>query len=379
LGHDAGDNLLIEVANRLQERLRNEDTVARLGGDEFAVLLSGIKNKEEAKRIIESIETMLILPIKLGTNEVIISASIGVTMAPYDSMEEDVLLKHADLAMYEAKGKGKNTSYFYTKDLDFAAKERMVIENELRIAIKENQLLLHFQPQVDIDTMTVVGFEALIRWQHPEKGMISPVRFIPVAENTGQIVEIGEWVLWRSCRFLAKLQQQGYSGKLSVNISSRQLKDVNLCGLLKRVIDDTGIDAGKLDLEITESMLMGDVEEAIRQLYEFKKLGLALSIDDFGTGYSSLSYLKRFPVDTLKIDRSFIQDIPQDRDDMEISSAIIAMAQKLNLKLVAEGVESKEQIDFLRKNHCYVIQGYYFSQPLSEDKVDAFLAGFKSA
>ncbi|MCJ8271920.1 MAG: EAL domain-containing protein, partial [Psychrosphaera sp.] len=316
LGHDAGDSLLIEVANRLQTRLRTEDTIARLGGDEFAVLLSGIKDKDEARAIIETIETMLIQPIKLGANEVIISASIGVTLAPYDSMEEETLLKHADLAMYEAKEKGKNTSHFYTKDLDFAAKERMVIENELRVAIKEQQLLLYFQPQVNIDLCEVIGFEALVRWQHPEKGMISPVRFIPVAETTGQIVQIGEWVLRESCRFLAKLASQGFTGKLSVNISSRQLKDINLCNLLCQVIKQTGINPKQLDLEITESMLMGDVEAAINQLYEFKKLGVSLSIDDFGTGYSSLSYLKRFPVDTLKIDRSFIKDIPQDRDDM---------------------------------------------------------------
>jgi diguanylate cyclase (GGDEF)-like protein/PAS domain S-box-containing protein len=378
LGHDAGDSLLIEVANRLKARLRTEDTIARLGGDEFAVLLSGIKDKDEARAIIETIETMLIKPIKLGANEVIISASIGVTLAPYDSMEEETLLKHADLAMYEAKEKGKNTSHFYTKDLDFAAKERMVIENELRVAIKEQQLLLYFQPQIDIDKCEVIGFEALVRWQHPEKGMISPVRFIPVAETTGQIVQIGEWVLRESCCFLAKLTSQGFTGKLSVNISSRQLKDINLCNLLSLVIKQTGINPKQLDLEITESMLMGDVEAAINQLYEFKKLGVSLSIDDFGTGYSSLSYLKRFPVDTLKIDRSFIKDIPQDRDDMEISSAIIAMAQKLNLKLVAEGVETQEQVEFLRKNCCYVIQGYFFSQPLPEDKVEGFYVEYKA-
>ncbi|NQZ12512.1 MAG: EAL domain-containing protein, partial [Algicola sp.] len=239
-------------------------------------------------------------------------------------------------------------------------------------------LLLYFQPQVNIDLCEVIGFEALVRWQHPEKGMISPVRFIPVAETTGQIVQIGEWVLRESCRFLAKLASQGFTGKLSVNISSRQLKDINLCNLLSQVIKQTGINPKQLDLEITESMLMGDVEAAINQLYEFKKLGVSLSIDDFGTGYSSLSYLKRFPVDTLKIDRSFIKDIPQDRDDMEISSAIIAMAQKLNLKLVAEGVETLEQVEFLRKNSCYVIQGYFFSKPLPEDKIADFFVDYKA-
>ncbi len=377
LGHDAGDRLLIEVANRLQLRLRTEDTIARLGGDEFAVLLSGIKDREEAKSIIDTIETMLTKPIKLGSNEVIVSASIGVTLAPFDSAEEETLLKHADLAMYEAKGKGKNTSHFYTADLDLAAKERMVIENELRVAIKDNQLRLYFQPQVDIEHHKVVGFEALVRWQHPQKGMISPARFVPVAETTGQIVEIGQWVLNKACEVLAGLRAKGYGGKVSINISSRQLKDIHLCEQLRQSINQTGIDPTCLDLEITESMLMGDVEAAINQLYDIKKLGVSLAIDDFGTGYSSLSYLKRFPVDTLKIDRSFIKDIPQDHDDMEISSAIIAMAQKLNLKLVAEGVESEAQIEFLRHNHCHVIQGYYFSQPLPDDRLLDFVEQFE--
>ena len=207
--------------------------------------------------------------------------------------------------------------------------------------------------------------------------MISPNKFIPVAETTGQIVQIGEWVLRESCRVLKNLSEQGYKGKVSVNISSRQLKDINLCNLLAEVIEETQIEASKLDIEITESMLMGDVEAAIAQLYEFKKLGVCLSIDDFGTGYSSLSYLKRFPVDTLKIDRSFIKDIPEDRDDMEISSAIIAMAQKLNLKLVAEGVETEEQIQFLSRNNCFVIQGYYFSKPLPEGNISTFFSEFE--
>lgn len=376
LGHEAGDNLLIEVAHRLQLRLRLEDTIARLGGDEFAVLLSGVKTKEEAAIIVKAIESMLINPILLGSNEVVISASIGVTLAPSDSAEEDTLLKHADLAMYEAKKRGKNTSHFYTEELDQVAKERMIIENELHIAIREQQLQLYFQPQVDIMSKAIVGFEALLRWYHPDKGLIPPHKFIPVAESTGQIVQIGEWVLFESCRVLKRLHSQGFNGKLSVNISGRQLKDFDFCTMLRTVIKSTKVDPSYLELEITESILMKDVEAAIDQLYDFKKLGLHLSIDDFGTGYSSLSYLKRFPVDTLKIDRTFIKDIPMDRDDMEISAAIIAMAQKLNLKLVAEGVETQEQIDFLCRNTCHVIQGYFFSKPMPEADISPFIARF---
>lgn len=369
LGHDAGDQLLLQVANRLKQRLRAEDTVARLGGDEFAVLLSGIDDKNKAAEVAMTIQETICQPIKLGSNEVIISASIGITMAPDDSPEEDQLLKHADLAMYEAKAKGRNTYHFYNQELNAAAKERLMIENELRIAIKEQQFELFYQPQVDCQTLEVVGFEALIRWFHPTQGMISPVKFIPIAESTGLIVELGEWVLWEACRFAKRLDEQGKGNNISINLSARQFKDSNLKALLSTIIIKTGINPRSLHLELTESMLMGDVEIAINQLHELKTLGVSLSIDDFGTGYSSLSYLKRFPVDILKVDRSFVKDIPQDSNDMEITAAIIAMAQKLNLNVVAEGVETKEQIEFLKNNNCFIVQGYFFSPPLAEGDV----------
>ncbi|TMP40421.1 diguanylate phosphodiesterase [Pseudoalteromonas citrea] len=374
LGHDAGDRLLVEVAERLKLRLRSEDTIARLGGDEFAVLLSGIDKRENAMEVAHIIQRTLNKPIKLGNNEVIVSASIGITMAPFDSKEEEQLLKHADLAMYEAKAKGRNTFHFYSQELDAAANERLYIENELRQAIKAKQFTLFYQPQVDCKTMNIVGYEALIRWKHPEKGMIPPTKFIPIAEATGLIVELGAWVLEEACLFSMRLQRKGRSGNMSINLSARQFKDAHLIDEISDVLQRTQMPAEKLHLELTESMLMGDVEAAITQLHQMKDLGVGLSIDDFGTGYSSLSYLKRFPVDSLKVDRSFVKDIPADSNDMEITAAIIAMAQKLNLQVVAEGVETKEQVAFLKRNNCYIVQGYYYSPPLPEHEIEIFRA-----
>nr|WP_206013287.1 EAL domain-containing protein [Pseudoalteromonas sp. Z9A6] len=369
LGHDAGDQLLIEVANRLKKRLRAEDTIARLGGDEFAVLLSGIESQAHAADVANTIQKTLNVPIKLGSNEVIVSASIGITMAPYDSLEEDQLLKHADLAMYEAKAKGRNTFHFYSQELNAAANERLFIENELRIGLKEKQFVVYYQPQVDSRTHQVVGYEALLRWFHPAEGVIPPDKFIPIAEATGLIVELGEWVLQESCDFAVRLAEQGLENNISINLSARQFKDSSLVTTLSKMIIKSGVSAKRLHLELTESMLMGNVEAAITQLHELKALGISISIDDFGTGYSSLSYLKRFPVDILKIDRSFVKDIPEDTNDMEITAAIIAMAQKLKLDVVAEGVETIEQMQFLQNNNCFIVQGYYFSKPIAEHEL----------
>lgn len=366
LGHNAGDQLLVEVANRLKQRLRAEDTIARLGGDEFAILLSGIEHQEHATQVANTIQKTLNEPIQLGSNEVIISASIGITMAPYDSQEEDQLLKHADLAMYEAKAKGRNTFHFYSQELNTAANERLFIENELRQAIKDKQLTVYYQPQIDSRTQLVMGYEALLRWFHPTEGAIAPTKFIPIAEATGLIVELGEWVLHQACNFVVKLERQGRASNIAINLSARQFKDASLLPTLKKIIASTQVSAKSLHLELTESMLMGNVEAAIAQLHELKGLGVSISIDDFGTGYSSLSYLKRFPVDILKIDRSFIKDIPDDNNDMAITAAIIAMAQKLKLDVVAEGVETVEQVEFLKNNNCFIVQGYYFSPPIAE-------------
>ncbi len=371
LGHDAGDRLLVEVANRLKIRLRQDDIIARLGGDEFAILLSNTSNEQDAAELADVVQKTIIKPIKLGANEVIVSASIGITIATDGEVDEDTLLKQADLAMYQAKVDGRCNFHFFNEALDKAAKEKLIIENELRLALSRNELTLYYQPQVDARTSSTVGYEALIRWNHPEKGMISPDSFIPVAETTGLIVPLGQWVVEEAANFILRNLASNQAAKVSINLSARQFKDESLVPLLISVIERTNIEPHRIGLEITESMLMGNIEAAITQLNELKQLGFSISIDDFGTGYSSLSYIKQLPVDTLKIDRSFIKDIPEDKDDEEITAAIIAMAQKLNLALVAEGVETKEQIDFLCKNSCYVMQGYFYSKPLTEEQLIA--------
>jgi diguanylate cyclase (GGDEF)-like protein/PAS domain S-box-containing protein len=369
LGHNAGDELLKEVAKRLTSRLREEDTIARLGGDEFAVILSGIKDRNQASSIATNLQQAFAAPVKLGNQEVSISASIGITVAPEDASEEELLLKHADLAMYEAKARGKNTFHFFSPDLNEAANERLLIENQLREAIREHQFLLYYQPKIDINDNRITGYETLLRWLRPDNTLVPPLRFIPVAESTGLIVQIGEWVIWEACRFLSRQQSRGHDVSLSINLSARQFNDDNLPEIVERILLRTGAKPANVIFEITESMLMGDTDAAIKQLNQLKRLGVSLSIDDFGTGYSSLSYLKRFPVDELKIDRSFVKDIPDDRNDMDIVAAIIAMAQKMNLRVVAEGVETAEQVEFLRDNACYQVQGYYFSMPLAEQEL----------
>lgn len=369
LGHDAGDELLKEVARRLISRLREEDTIARLGGDEFAVILSGISDRKQAASIATNLQQAFALPVKLAGHDVSISASIGITIAPEDADEEELLLKHADLAMYEAKARGKNTFHFFSQDLNEAANERLQIENQLREAIREQQFLLYYQPKIDIRTEKIIGYETLLRWLRPDNTMVPPLRFIPVAESTGLIVQIGEWIIWEACRFLTRQHARGHLITVSINLSARQFTDQDLPALVERIVKRTGASPAHLIFEITESMLMGDIDAAIVQLNELKRLGLALSIDDFGTGYSSLSYLKRFPVDELKIDRSFVKDIPEDKNDMDITAAIIAMAQKMDLRVVAEGVETIEQVEFLKNNACYLVQGYYYSMPLAEQEL----------
>ena len=371
LGHDAGDELLKEVAKRLISRLREDDTIARLGGDEFAVILSDIHDRAQASSIAVNLQQAFAAPVKLGHHEVSISASIGITVAPEDASEEELLLKHADLAMYEAKARGKNTFHFFSPDLNEAANERLLIENQLREAIRDHQFLLYYQPKIDIRDNSIVGYETLLRWLRPDNTLVPPLRFIGVAESTGLIVQIGEWIIWEACRFLSRQHSRGHNISLSINLSVRQFRDDNLPEIVERILQRTGANPANIIFEITESMLMGDTDAAINQLNQLKRLGVSLSIDDFGTGYSSLSYLKRFPVDELKIDRSFVKDIPDDRNDMDIVAAIIAMAQKMNLRVVAEGVETAEQVDFLRKNACYQVQGYYFSVPLAEQELSS--------
>ena len=376
LGHEAGDELLNVIAGRLVDRLRAEDTIARLGGDEFAIMLSGIGDEEKAANIATSVQKIIRRPIQLRGAEVLISASIGITLAPKDTSSIEALLRNADLAMYRAKSSGRSTYFFFNDELNAAAEASLLIESELRNALKEKQFELYYQPQVNLSNGELFGFEALIRWNHPVKGLVAPDYFISVAEQTGLIVDIGEWVMAEACQFIHRLNaRHKVEYTVSVNLSARQFNDKNVVNQIKNSLINARITPEWLDIELTESMLMGNVEEAILQMKELKKVGIQISIDDFGTGYSSLAYLKKFPVDTLKVDRAFVKDIPNDKDDMAIAAAIIAMAHELDLKVIAEGVETKEHVDFLSDNRCQVGQGYLISKPLPESKLEKFITG----
>lgn len=360
-GHECGDLLLVELANRLNTNLRNEDVLARMGGDEFALIMGGASNEQEALNIAHDILSAANKPFQIRDEEIISGTSIGITLSTNDVKDAETLLQHSDLAMYEAKATGKNTYHFYTKALNEAARERQEIESALKYALMHNELELYYQPKVNSQTKQLIGYEALLRWNSAKLGFVSPGRFIPIAEQSNLILQIGSWVMHEACTFAAS---DDIEVPVSINLSARQFESGDCIRELQAILYETGVLTSNIELEITESHLMSDVEDAIRQLHALKELGVAISIDDFGTGYSSLSYLKRFPVDTLKIDRSFIKDIPNDVSDVEITGAIIAMAQKLGLEVIAEGAETADQVDFLAQNGCYNIQGYFFSRPL---------------
>ncbi|UZE94608.1 putative bifunctional diguanylate cyclase/phosphodiesterase [Alkalimarinus alittae] len=373
LGHDAGDELLLIVAERLKSCVRAQDTVARLGGDEFTILLNDINDIQSISHIANQILKELKEPIMLGKHEVIISTSIGITLTPNDSQEVDSLMKNADLALYQAKERGRDCYYFFTEELNTKALKLLHIEQELRHALQMDEFSLVYQPQVCLKTGSISSIEALIRWNHPERGLVAPDEFISIAEETGLIVQIGEWVLKNACMQTQMLQQlTGQSIKVAVNLSSRQFSDPNLEQVIADVIEETDLNPKYLEIEVTESMLMNNIDKVIEQLNRIKSTGSTITIDDFGSGYSSLSYLKRLPVDILKVDREFVRDIPEDLNDMEITSAIIAIAHKLNLKVIAEGVENIDQRDFLVINKCDYAQGYYFSKPLTFEDLYRF-------
>lgn len=366
LGHDAGDELLCIVARRIKDCVREEDIVARLGGDEFTILLPNVNDGRSAAKVAGKILSALNNPIQLGSQEVIVSGSIGITLAPEDSMNASVLLRNADLAMYRAKDHGRNNYQFFTDDMNIESVARMALENGLRLAVTNQAFVVYFQPQVDLISNTVCGFEALVRWQHTEFDMILPDRFIPVAEETGLIVDLGAIVLRKACMQMKHLQSQGFHGQtIAVNLSARQFRDHKLISMVTAILAETGLDAQWLELEITESMLMDNIDQAITILKQLKGLGLSIAIDDFGTGYSSLAYLIQLPIDKLKVDRSFVCNLPNDKSHTAITSAIIAMAQKLDIKVVAEGVETSAQVEFLMTHQCHILQGYLFSVPVS--------------
>lgn len=370
LGHHAGDQLLQEAAERLRDCLRDTDTIARQGGDEFVVLLEDFGKDEQylvgvARKILDA----LARPFVLMGQELSVSASIGISVYPRDGHDIHALLKNADIAMYRAKEQGKNTFQFYASESNAHSFEKLALENSLRRAIERKEFVLHYQPKVNLATNLVVGAEALVRWEHPSLGMVPPAQFIPLAEETGLIVQIGEWVLFEACRQNRAWQEAGLALiTMGVNLSGGQFRDENLRNTIALALARSGMQPAYLELEITESMIMQNPERAVLILQGFREMGMSTAIDDFGTGYSSLGYLKRFPLDALKIDRSFVQDVPGDIDDSVITQAIIGLAHSLGLKVVAEGVESDAQLDFLRQQGCEEVQGYVFSAPLPADE-----------
>lgn len=370
LGHEVGDVLLREVAVRLAAESRHSDTVARMGGDEFVVLIENHATLADLSGCARRLIGQMSAPYVLNGKEYHVTLSIGISVFPVDGSDSHSLLKAADVAMYRAKEMGRNNYQYYLPSMNEHTLERFELESDLSHALERNEFLLYYQPKVDIATGLISGLEALIRWNHPSRGLIPPIEFIPLAEETGLIVEIGAWVLSTACARGKAWQDQGAERlTLAVNLSARQVADPMLPRDLERIIHASGLDPSTLEMEITESVVMGKGECAVDVLHKLKAIGVQIAIDDFGTGYSSLAYLKRFPIDTLKVDRSFIKDIPKDSGDMKIMSAIIAMARGLRLKVVAEGVETPEQLAFLRAEHCDAVQGYLLYRPLAEGDV----------
>ncbi len=376
LGHPAGDALLRAIALRLRERLREEDTLARLGGDEFLVVLERLPRPEEAASVAQNLLDLLTQPFMLPDgSEVYVNASIGVSLYPDDGSSATDLIQYADAAVYQAKEQGRNIYRFYTEALTQAAHERLDLERRLRGALERGEFLLHYQPQLSVTEGRIIGVEALVRWQPPGQALVSPARFIPLAEETGLIVPLGEWVLRTACAQAQAWRLAGWPSLLmAVNLSARQIRQPDLVGRVRAALADSGLPADYLELEITESGLMEQGEQAETILRALKETGVRLAIDDFGTGYSSLAYLKRFPIDQLKIDQSFVRDIPHDPNDMEIAAAIIALAHTLRLEVLAEGVETTEQLAFLREHGCDLYQGYLFSRPVPSEDLAPLLA-----
>lgn len=369
LGHPTGDQVLLEVSRRMSNIIRSSDTIARLGGDEFVLLLEEQTSAQHAAVVARKLMNLFSSPMNVGEHELVVTASIGITLYPNDGDDPDLLIRHADRAMYEAKQQGRNTYRFFTQALTEGALERLMMENELRRAISRDELILHYQPIVDIKTRQLRGVEALVRWQHPKQGLIAPGLFIELAEEIGIIGDIGKWVLHTACDQLAKWDQDEFQvPRISVNLSVQQI-DQTLVMQVSDELQKSALAPERLELEVTESMLMRNPELSRTVLGELKAIGVNFAIDDFGTGYSSLAYLKLLPLDRIKIDQSFVRDIGRDSNDEAIVRAIIALSKNLGLESVAEGVENSNQVDFLQKAGSVLAQGYLYSHPVPAEEL----------
>jgi len=370
LGHSLGDLLLQDVAQRLKGWAREQDTVARLGGDEFLIMLTNVKEVADASAAAGRIMDAMTAEFVVQGHSLSISCSLGISLFPEHGADAETLIKNADAAMYNAKENGRNNVQFFTEQMNAQVVERLTLENSLRLALDNEELFLVYQPQMDIATGRITGLEALLRWQHPELGLVPPDKFIRIAENSGLIMPIGEWVLRTACSQAREWQDEGLLAvPVAVNVSAVQFRQKGFCELIRRVLHSTGLAPQYLALELTESLLLANAEVTFSVIQELKAMGLELAIDDFGTGYSSFSYLRQFRISKLKIDRSFIRDVAVKPDDAAITTAIISMAKSLKLKVIAEGVEDEAQMSFLRAHQCDEIQGYYFSKPLTVDKI----------
>jgi len=374
LGHDIGDRVLCTVADRLSGLIRDADTLARVGGDDFAIILDPVKRTNDVGRYVQKLLREIAQIIEVSEHKLHVTASIGVSLYPENGEDVDSLMKAADTSMYQSKDGGGNSYRFYSADMNTDARESLLLENQLREALQKKQLLLYYQPQYELKTGQLVGFEALIRWNHPDLGLVSPLDFIPMAEESGLIVPIGEWVLYTACKQMKKIQQQWKLPlSMAVNLSPRQFLHSSLVQTVAEVLYRTKLKPRFLELEITESMVMGNIDQSISKMNEFKKMGVQLAIDDFGTGYSSLEYLKKFPISKLKIDQSFVRELGHDANDTAIVNSIIALGQSMKLEVIAEGIEKVEQLDLLGAEGCDQGQGYLFSKPLTVAALPALL------
>jgi diguanylate cyclase (GGDEF)-like protein/PAS domain S-box-containing protein len=374
LGHTMGDALLQQIAVRLRDCVRDGDAVARVGGDEFTIVLQDLEKRDDAAVVAQKVLRAIAHPIEINGHRLFVTGSIGITIFPDDGGDAETLLKNADNAMYRAKAEGRNTYQLSTHELSRTTHERMTLESGLHLAVEREEFEVWYQPQVDVETNRIIGMEALLRWRHPERGLIAPADFIAVAEDRGFIVVIGDWVLRQACQRARAIYDSGFTGfRVAVNLSPRQFREASLLTSVMAALHESGLPPSCLELEITETVAMENVALSVHLLRELRAIGITIAIDDFGTGHSSLSYLKQFPIDALKIDRAFVEDLPDRFEDAAIVKAIIALAAGLNLRVVAEGVETRAQLDFLRRHHCREVQGYYFSYPVRGDELDRIL------